>query len=352
MDSNVDLTVRLFTTPSGGMAFWEDFYSNVHPRNGQISVVLGRVGKKLPLASFNGTTYLELVVGSNAPMEPRQILTSVPYALSCASAQISSADVTDSFEVRNFDGVAAMHVRSNGNVGIRTTSPSQALTLGDGLNLQLGEAGDGGSLFFRRINSQIDPAVPVNGAGIYYNWDPGNSEQLVFNIAGSERVVVSGSGNVGIGTSSPKYTLEVNWTANCTSGLWSSSDERRKRDIATLAGSLDKADRLRGVSFEWRTEEYPGKGFSGGRQIGLVAQEVEKVVPELVNTSADGYKSVSYEKLTALLVEAVKEQQTQIDAQQTQIEAQQKRIDALEAMVARGPAGTSVSVSANEMPRP
>ena len=71
--------------------------------------------------------------------------------------------------------------------------------------------------------------------------------------------------------------------------------------------------RLQGVNFEWRKDEFPGRDFSPGKQLGFVAQEVEKVVPEAVNTDSEGYKAVAYEKLTAVLNEAVKEQQSQIE---------------------------------------
>ena len=71
---------------------------------------------------------------------------------------------------------------------------------------------------------------------------------------------------------------------------------------------------LQGVSYLWRTEEFPQNGFTEGRQIGLIAQELEKVLPELVNTDNEGYKSVSYDKLTAILIEDVKKQQEQINA--------------------------------------
>ena len=78
-----------------------------------------------------------------------------------------------------------------------------------------------------------------------------------------------------------------------------SSDERLKENIATLSNPLQMVESLRGVSFTWKKNNKPSIGF--------IAQEVEKVIPSLVLTGEDGYKTVAYGQFTALLVEAVKE---------------------------------------------
>ncbi|QTA86159.1 Collagen triple helix repeat-containing protein [Desulfonema magnum] len=135
------------------------------------------------------------------------------------------------------------------------------------------------------------------------------------------RFLIRGDGNVGIGTESPNYKLHVNGTTYCSSGTWSGSDARWKKDITPLQNSLEKVSQLQGVSYDWRTEEYPDKGFTEDRQIGLIAQEVEPVVPEVVNTDDEGYKSVSYGKLIPVLVEAIKELKTENEALKARIEA-------------------------------
>lgn len=70
---------------------------------------------------------------------------------------------------------------------------------------------------------------------------------------------------------------------------------------------------LQGVSYNWNIKDFPENGFSNETQIGLIAQDVEKIIPELVNTNDDGYKAVSYEKLTAVLIEAIKELKSEND---------------------------------------
>jgi hypothetical protein len=98
------------------------------------------------------------------------------------------------------------------------------------------------------------------------------------------------------------------------------SDIRLKRDIRPLEDSLERVAALQGVSYRWDTGQYPGWGFTKDRQIGLVAQAVEAVIPELVSTDSRGYKAVSYDKLTAVLVEAVKALKAENETLRRQIE--------------------------------
>ena len=97
------------------------------------------------------------------------------------------------------------------------------------------------------------------------------------------------------------------------------SDGRYKKNIQPLGSSLDKVMGLAGVSYEWKTDQLKGRGFREGRQIGLIAQEVEKVLPELVHTDSKGYKAISYDKLAPVLIEAMKEQQKEIKDKDAEI---------------------------------
>ncbi|MBW2354000.1 MAG: tail fiber domain-containing protein [Deltaproteobacteria bacterium] len=92
-----------------------------------------------------------------------------------------------------------------------------------------------------------------------------------------------------------------------------------------------------GVSYEWKREEYPDWGFKDSRQIGLLAQDVERVIPELVSADETGYKAVSYNKLTAVLVEAVKELKAENERLRKRLKEetlkQQSQIDELRALI-------------------
>ena len=148
-----------------------------------------------------------------------------------------------------------------------------------------------------------------------------------YNETGSGRLYIHNSGF----TSPLIYgdfnlrTIQINGSLNIADAS-AASDLSFKRDIKPLEGSLEKVTSLKGVSFAWRTDQYPDKGFRDGRQIGLIAQDEEKVLPELVKTDKDGKKSLSYGKLTAVLVEAIKTQHKEIEKQEARLSAQKAEL--------------------------
>ena len=84
---------------------------------------------------------------------------------------------------------------------------------------------------------------------------------------------------------------------------YASSDERLKDNIQLLPDALGKVEALRGVEFDWNDKQ----NLHSGHDVGVIAQDIEAVLPELVETRDNGFKAVKYEKLTAVLIEAVKE---------------------------------------------
>lgn len=128
------------------------------------------------------------------------------------------------------------------------------------------------------------------------------------------------NGLVGVNTSTPSANLDVVGMLRVTGSFVNASDRRLKKDITTINDPIGIVKQLRGVNYFWDRDKYPEKQFSDKAQIGFIAQEVEAVLPQVVNTAADGYKGVEYANMTALLVEAVKAQQQQIDAQQQEIQ--------------------------------
>ena len=107
------------------------------------------------------------------------------------------------------------------------------------------------------------------------------------------------------------------------------SDERLKTNIETLSGVLDKINQIRGVSFVFKDQTK----YATGSQIGVIAQEIQKVFPELVHLGADGFYGVDYPHLTAVLLQAVKEQQTQMGSLQEKVQKQESRLSELQIQI-------------------
>ena len=147
------------------------------------------------------------------------------------------------------------------------------------------------------------------------------------NVSGAStaRLVIANDGNVGIGNflfTNPSQKLTVSGNVLAT-GSYITSDKRFKRNIQALPQALENLAKIRGVSYEFANKKFAERGLPQGKTIGLIAQEVEKIYPELVAEDAEGYKSINYDGLIPVLIEALK-------AQQKQIEAQNQRIATLE----------------------
>jgi hypothetical protein len=162
----------------------------------------------------------------------------------------------------------------------------------------------------------------------------------------SERMVIDQHGNVGIGVANPFERLQVfgdlmvgtvsgtGAGSGCVRRLDGSvlagtcaSDARFKRDVQAFLPALDRVAALRPVDYSWRYDDFPDRAFGDARTYGLIAQEVELVLPDLVSTDAQGYKAVDYSKLPLLAIQAIKELKEKNDALE-------RRLAAMEALIA------------------
>ena len=110
---------------------------------------------------------------------------------------------------------------------------------------------------------------------------------------------------------SPVLTLNGSGNMTITGTLTQNSDVRLKENIKPIESALDKVKQMQGVEFN--------KINSSTKEIGVVAQEIEKIIPELVLEDKEGIKSVAYGNITAVLIEAIKEQQKQIEELKQQL---------------------------------
>ncbi|MGD0342116.1 MAG: tail fiber domain-containing protein, partial [Bacteroidales bacterium] len=163
--------------------------------------------------------------------------------------------------------------------------------------------------------------TPVSSTG----WDPSDRLFVIGNGGGNAMTVLK-NGKVGIGTTSPSQILDVNGNArfrvvgsdtySATLAITSdgtlttsTSDISMKKDIVPISQALQKVLKMNGVYFSWKNDNL------NNRRVGFIAQEMEKVLPEVVFTNpVDGLKGINYPEITAVLAEAVKEQQQQIES--------------------------------------
>ena len=111
------------------------------------------------------------------------------------------------------------------------------------------------------------------------------------------------SGSLGVGTAASGVVGAILATNDVVA--FSTSDERLKENVESIGSAVEKVEAINGVTFDWIPME--GIHVHEGHDVGVIAQEVEKVLPELVTTRDNGYKAVKYDKLTAVLIQAVKE---------------------------------------------
>ena len=223
-----------------------------------------------------------------------------------------------------------MMINQGGEVGINENSPDDMLHVtsgGNGTRVRTENSSNGWAGLLAK-NTLGEMFIGLQGA---FDANPGELH-IYDNVAGARRLVIDAAGEVGIGKNNPSVKLDVNGSVNCTGGTCS-SDIRWKKDIKPLAKVLDNLDQLRGVSYQWRTDEFPDKDFNDKIQIGLIAQEVEAVYPELIMVDNEGFKAMDYMSFTAVLLEAVKELKSQNQTLSYKVELLTSSNQALESKV-------------------
>ena len=237
---------------------------------------------------------------------------------------------------------------NGGKVGIQTSSPQYTLDVNGTVHASA-FLGDGSGL--SNINANFLSTGTLNAnllpiSGVSPNTYGGSSQIPIITVDASGRVtnvatsnIVTSqwtdhdssisfiNGNVGIGITNASYKLhvdgnafatELNTTVLFTHAANETSDQRQKYNIQTIEDPMVAISALRGVRFLWKNTEQP--------DIGLIAQEVEAVLPELVSTDMHGVKAVAYGHLSGLLIEAMKQQQKELDVMKQEIQELKARL--------------------------
>jgi hypothetical protein len=201
-----------------------------------------------------------------------------------------------------------MRILSNGNILIGTTSGGTSvgtgLTVSNNIYVQL------------RVQSTTSSAGIewVSSTNYRYEVQASNAgEWFVYNrTTEAYRLMIKDNGNVILGgTSDPGYKLYVNGTIYATGNITANSDLTLKKNLKLVDNPIDKLNQLNGYLYQWKNnDEY---------QYGVIAQEVEKILPHAVSTGKDGIKGVSYNQLIPVMIEAIKVQQKEINELKSKI---------------------------------
>ncbi len=254
--------------------------------------------RELGSNAFNSTT---IPTNTNQLTNGSGFLTSLSGAVlttgtqTVAGAKTFSSDIVTS---RGQDGgmrIGGWPYNPTGYSFIGTTNMSglEYCMLSDGTNTFLG-AGTGGALKLRGPANDSSPEIIINGTIVEVN-------------TGDLKVT---DGSIAVGNISNSAT---NGRIDASNDVvaFSTSDIRLKDNIKTIDKALDKVNSIQGIEFDWiEKEEVHG---NSGHDVGVIAQEIEKILPDVVTTRDSGYKAVKYEKIVPLLIEAIKDLSKQVD---------------------------------------
>jgi hypothetical protein len=129
-------------------------------------------------------------------------------------------------------------------------------------------------------------------------------------------------GSLGIGVAASGTSGRIDAANDIVA--FSTSDIRLKENIVPIPNAIEKIRKISGNTYDWKAELKDVHGYEGN-DVGVIAQEVEEVLPQLVQDRDNGYKAVKYDKLVALLIEGIKEQQQHIDNLTIQVEELKKQ---------------------------
>ena len=185
-----------------------------------------------------------------------------------------------------------------------------------------------------RTKSSSNPGWDLSGNDIIPGQFIGTTsptDSFIIKTNNQTRIAISpNSTNVGIG-GLPLSNATLAVYGNLVSGSISNpSDIRYKKNVAKIDGALQKVSKLSGVSYNWKREDFAQMNFMEGKDFGLIAQEVEVVFPELVLTDERGFKSVRYTQLIPFLLEAIKEQQKQIEHLSNEVQVKDTNLKVVE----------------------
>jgi hypothetical protein len=224
------------------------------------------------------------------------------------------------YSVNDVSGIPSIDVDANGtiqlgpyggNIGLGTTNPSQKLDVNGNIRLRAG---------LYDFNNNVGAAGSVLlSTGVGVSWAPSAAVSISNDNATDEirypmfENITSGTVET-VNVASDKLQFRPSSGTLSATVFTSLSDRTQKEDIRPIENAIGIVNQLTGVRYNW-------KNNTNKPSIGLIAQDVEEVIPEVVVEMADGLKSVSYGNIVAVLIEAIKEQQIRIEELEDRLNA-------------------------------
>lgn len=221
---------------------------------------------------------------------------------------------------------AALTVTTAGRVGIGTITPSDTLTV-QTATTNYGMVHTDGTV-------AVGTYVGGSTGGGYFGTRT-NHPLSFFTANGAPRMTITTAGLVGIGSNTPDQLLSVNGNASKAAGgtSWAVfSDERLKNIHGNFTTGLSTLMQLQPIRYQYKADNPLGL-FADSESVGFSAQQVQRVLPEAVTTSRDGYLQLNSDPILWTMLNSIKEQQAHIDRQQKEIELQKNEIEALKSLV-------------------
>jgi len=294
---------------------WSETHNNVDVTNGLYSVTLGDQ-IPIPSSTFNSPSVTLVINVEGNNLSPTTEILSVPFAYKAETAESAAptgtagGDLSGTYPnpvVSGLQNRTVLATAPNTDNVLKWNGAQWAPGLDDGLVLPYSAIYPGTTAIFGLINSNNSDCVDFgisnasNSGNSVYAWTVGDGAAIYG--------FTSGAGYAGY------FSGDL-----CATGtIGACSDVRYKKNIKPLDNVLSSVLKLEGVSYLWRRDKFPEKNFNDKRQIGIIAQDIEKIYPELVRTDTEGYKTVDYTKLTPILLEAIKAQQQIIESQKIEM---------------------------------
>jgi hypothetical protein len=319
--------------------------------------------------SINGSTGNVRIGGTNLLANASHRLHVIPESPNFDPARIEGLRMANDSSIVTVDNIGVLHIRSlsslgggtgitnscsligqvpvvnsatgnlgcsqitdNGTqVGISTNLPTSKLHIvsplgfvGPSLTCERNDGTNQTNALDVIVTSNALPSLTLPAGTINFkskNLTPGTFPDMAFSANNADQqLIIKNNGDVGIATNPTTglYKLDVNGTIRSTS-LLVTSDAKFKDNVQPISNANEIINGLNGVTYQWKTEEFKDKQFSTQKQIGFIAQEVEKVLPEAVIKDANGDYAVNYIEIIPILTEALKQQSKKVDYLESQI---------------------------------